>query len=109
MAAIRVARDSINVATTADPAVHMVTAAVTTDADTIKTPALRTYTVKWNENTGTDALLALLQAKADADTSVSDIADTIKAAIGEDLTSSTEETESQDYIINATNVTVNQV
>jgi hypothetical protein len=111
--AVRIDRDSITAQATSDPAVHLITAAVTTDPDTIKNPALRTYTVKWNENTGCDGLLTLFQEKADKESSAVGIVAGIKEAIGEDLSgSSTDPTTEQDpatVIINAASVTVNQV
>ncbi len=110
---IRVERSSVKVTPTADPNVYMVTAEVTTDPDTIKDPVLRTYTVKWNKNSGWAALKTMFQEQISTDTSAQAIEETIKNAVGEDIRSSQEEEPNndtpQEVIINAATVTVNQV
>lgn len=108
---IRVDKGSIKVESTKDPNIVIVTADITTDPDTIKEPDLKTYSVKWNKNTGWATLRELFKAKIDAESSAQTIEDTIKNAVGEELRPATKPTEeqNQDCVINANNATVNQV
>lgn len=109
---VRIDRDSIKVVATKDPNIVIVTADVTTDPDTIKEPILKPYSVKWNQNSGMDALVALFEEQALSATEDSSLENSIKSAIGVNLRSTSTESssdEEKDYVIYANNVTINQV